>query len=91
MSGLSESTRGEWSGDVDLNDGALQQSYEEYQQRLKLIEQLGVGERAHREVVAEDLLCLSSTLKEELDFIIAGNCICTLRYLRQIGICMVCE
>ena len=38
-----------------------------------MIEQLGVGEQAHREAVAEDLLCVTSTLKEELDFVIAGN------------------
>lgn len=74
-SGLSESTRGKWSGDVDLNDGTLQHSYEAYQQHLELIEQLGVGERAHLEAVAEDLLRLSSTLKEELDFVIVGKCI----------------
>ena len=74
MSGLSESTRGEWSGDVDLNDGTLQRSYEAYQQSLELIKQLGMGVQAHRDVVAEDLLCLSSTLKEELDFVISGNC-----------------
>ena len=78
MSGLSESVRGEWSGDVDLNDGTLQRSYEAYQQRLELIERLGVGERAHREAVAEDLHHLSDTSKEELDFVIAGNNLCYL-------------
>ena len=30
VEGLGESTRMEWSGDVDLDDGQLQQQYEAY-------------------------------------------------------------
>ena len=27
LSGLGESVKGEWSGDIDLNDGSIQQLY----------------------------------------------------------------
>ncbi len=31
VEGLGESVRGEWSGDVDLHDGKLQQLFQQYQ------------------------------------------------------------
>ena len=40
ISGLAESTRGVWSGDVDLNDGALNKQYQEYNNRLLTIKNL---------------------------------------------------
>ena len=40
ISGLAESTRGIWSGDVDLNDGALDKQYQEYNSRLLTIKNL---------------------------------------------------
>ena len=43
VKGLGESMRLQWSGDVDLADGALQRAHEAYTDRLKFIEKLGLG------------------------------------------------
>jgi len=40
ISGLSESAKGIWTGDVDLNDGALEKQYIEYKTKLVTIENL---------------------------------------------------
>ena len=45
VQGLRESVRGQWSGDVDLNDGQLQSLYLEYKQQLKPTGEIGLGER----------------------------------------------
>ena len=37
VAGLGESVKGEWSGDVDLGDGRLQEMFKEYQRRLQMI------------------------------------------------------
>lgn len=42
--GLKESTKLEWSGDVDLNDGKLQNQYQAYRARLAFIENIGLEE-----------------------------------------------
>lgn len=41
--GVGKSMR-EWSGDVDLNDGSLQEQYNAYIQRLDFIKNLGLDE-----------------------------------------------
>lgn len=41
VSGLGESVRGVWSGDVDLNDGALKKAYDQHHQQLDHISLLG--------------------------------------------------
>jgi len=40
ISGLAESIRDIWSGDMDLNDGALDKQYQEYNNRLLTIKNL---------------------------------------------------
>ena len=40
ISGLAESTRGIRSGDMDVNDGALDKQYQEYNNRLPTIKNL---------------------------------------------------
>ena len=42
MKGLFESVAGVWSGDIDLNDGALQSLKEELQSRLSFIQGVGL-------------------------------------------------
>ena len=44
--GLWESVSGEWAGDVDLNDGKLQQAYEQHQDRIKRLKVLVYKTRA---------------------------------------------
>lgn len=34
--------RGEWSGDIDLNDGSLKIMYDEHQKLLKFIDDMGI-------------------------------------------------
>ena len=41
--GLKESTKMEWSGDVDLPDGSLQIQYEKYRQHMKHAEKVGLN------------------------------------------------
>ena len=42
IEGLGESTRLDWSGDIDMNDGELQKLYKAYRERLDLIDGLGL-------------------------------------------------
>ena len=55
VSGLCESVKGVWSGDVDLADGAVQKAYVKYQQRLTSITELGRSSRATSLQITEDL------------------------------------
>ena len=43
--GLCESVAGLWSGDIDLNNGSLQRSFDEYKSKLSFISQIGLGSR----------------------------------------------
>ena len=75
VSGLGESVRLEWSGDVDLNDGSMQRSHEAYIQRLKFIEKIGLRERI---TLHPDITTLESGLKDDLIFLLSGVMIITL-------------
>ena len=52
--GLWQSTSGEWSGDVDLNDGKLQQEYNRYKLRMEAIDSVGL----HKSLVEKQSLTL---------------------------------
>ena len=71
--GLCESVRQKWSGDVDLNDGSLQNSYKLYLSRLDFVTELGLGTRRERGTILVDLLSIHQTLKSDKDFIIKGT------------------
>lgn len=45
VKGIGESVRGDWSGDVDLNDGALDALFQEYRKVLGEAAQIGLGRR----------------------------------------------
>ena len=66
--GLNESVKLKWSGDVDLNDGKLQEQYEQYKKRLELAEKAGV----ERDRVENDLNELQDLVKD-LDYINSGK------------------
>ena len=55
VKGLCESTKGEWSGDIDLNDGQLQLLNQQLHDRLEWIKGIGMERSAH-EVIKSDLL-----------------------------------
>ena len=58
VEGLGESTKLDWSGDVDMNDGQLQQMYKSYRERLDFIGGLGKKNRKDSDVILQDLgLC----------------------------------
>ena len=71
MKGLCESTKGVWSGDVDLNDGELQKLYRDHLDRLEFIDAVGVKDRAERGVVKSDLEELLHNLVQDVEF--CGN------------------
>ena len=62
-----------WNGDVDLNTGELQQSYEAYQLRLKFVSEIGLKSRQERNMILEDLKKLHTQLITDKDFAISGT------------------
>ena len=77
--GLCESVRQKWSGDVDLGDGSLQDSYKSYQLKLDFVSGLGLGTRREREVIRDDLDTIAKNLSSDKDFVIKGTTISMLR------------
>ncbi|XP_065884178.1 uncharacterized protein [Dysidea avara] len=65
VKGLKESTKLQWSGDVDLADGALQKQYKAYQQRLDVTKAMGLK----RESRVQDLTTALSSLSKDLEFV----------------------
>ena len=72
LSGLAESMRGMWSGDVDLADGELQRKFQEYQQRLMKIQSLAF---TTREETLQNLCYHLSMLQDDQEFLISSKCI----------------
>ena len=66
VKGLWESTKGQWSGDADLNDGVLNELYEDYQQRLAKVSTLGLGERSTPPLMEADLNATTESLKADV-------------------------
>lgn len=60
-----------WSGDVDLNDGTLQQSYKDYLSKLKFFAGLGIATRQCS--LKEDLVAIHEQLLCDKEFIIQGK------------------
>ena len=69
--GLKESSRLEWSGDVNLGDGLLQEQYKNYKNRLKSAEKIGL----HGDDIAQELADVLVTLQKDLEFLQSGMCI----------------
>lgn len=75
VSGLTESMRGEWSGDIDLGDGSLQKQYKNYTNRVDLVKGIcqAVCGPCQRSLTVKDLSSIQLSLKEDLLFIPAGK------------------
>ena len=71
--GLCTSMRGEWSGDVDLNDGKLNKLYTDYQNHLKWIDGLGIDNRKDVLTIKEDLRTVQRKLNNDLSFVKSGK------------------
>ena len=67
VSGLGESMHLQWSGDVDLNTGNLQQEYESYRSLLNFISSLSLDVS-----LPKDLQKCSHILLEEKEFLVKG-------------------
>ena len=52
---LRESVRNEWSGDVDLDDGKLQDKYLKYVEYIKFVNSNGMKDRTSSDTIKEDL------------------------------------
>ena len=76
VQGLRESVRGQWSGDVDLNDGQLQSLYLEYKQQLKPTGEIGLGERGTQQAVEADLNAALQVVTQGLTFLHSGKQVC---------------
>ena len=61
IEGLGESTRLDWSGDIDMNDGELQAAYKIYRERL------GIHRRDLAEIL-EDLDVCMKGIKDDITF-----------------------
>ena len=77
VEGLGESTKLDWSGDVDKNDGKLQEMFKSYRARLDFISGLGKKNRRELAVIVQDLSQCTRDVKEDISFVSTGelNCI----------------
>ena len=60
VKGLWQSVSGEWGGDTDLNDGKLQQTYDDLQKLLKWINSIGLN--------GSNVYCIKEDLQKALLF-----------------------
>ena len=79
VKGLWESVSGEWSGDIDLNDGTLSQLYKECQDRLAWVKSIGIG-NITTEQIKEQLTKALEDNSGDLAFVTSGallvpNCV----------------
>ena len=69
---LCESTRGFWSGDVDLDDGKLEQDYAAYQEWLKSIENFKLLHPPDETKVLYQLTEIRKKIQDGLVFLYSG-------------------
>lgn len=69
VEGLCESVRGEWSGDIDLSDGQLQQMFQQYKDRLQFINKIGLDERRDHSLILTDVQQVQQSLESDLEFL----------------------
>ena len=64
-----QSTKGVWTGDVDLNDGGLEEQKAAYKNRVSRIEKLHMD---NREYVTNELCAHFTDLQEDKEFLHSG-------------------
>ncbi len=69
VAGLEEYTKSVWSGDADLDDHSLQQSYQQYQRRLRFVQNTGLEVRSTQELVTCDRRCARDAVNADLEFL----------------------
>ena len=70
--GLWQSLAGEWSGDVDLNNGKLQHQYAKYQATLTWIDRIGLHS-SDLSRIRKNLEKALATISSDIDFISSGT------------------
>ena len=71
LSGLGESVKGEWSGDVDLNDGSTQQLYKSYRKQLDFLD--GISVKLDDCNLKRDIEMLRQQTVQDIDFVSASE------------------
>lgn len=81
-----------WTGDVDLNDGKLQQLYVTYMDRLKFISGIGLEERIEKSCLLQDILTCIRELSEDMKVISSGkSCIKNAKEYSLMFVSYVCH
>lgn len=75
MSGLGESVNGDWSGDVNMNEEALQLLRTEYVNKLEFVKSIGGDGRS----VEADLDVLKNKITDDVEFIATSKSISLLQ------------
>ena len=65
--------RNEWSGDVDLGDGKLQDKYSKYAEYLKFVHCIGLNNRSSLDNIKKDLQKKTPNLLTEKKFLAKGH------------------
>ena len=68
LEALAESVNGDWSGDVDLNDGKVAKQYSEYRGRLSRLEDL-CKDLTSRDECSSELSDVISQLHKDMEFV----------------------
>ena len=72
VKGLWESVSGEWAGDVDLNDGKLQEAYKKHQDTIKWVKSIGL-ESQSIEHIKQQLMKAKDMISTEISFVSNGT------------------
>lgn len=72
VSGLMESAKRVWNGDVDLGDGVVQKRHADYIQRLQQVEDLVAVERA-QQTLSSLLNTVQSHVNDDIVFVDSGS------------------
>ena len=72
VAGLAESMKGLWSGDIDLDDGDLQEQLKQYNDRLLSIQDLKFSDCT---VLTSNLQSQFLLLKKDLEFLRQSKCL----------------
>lgn len=77
VSGLGESVKGIWSGDVDLADGALAQAYKQHQQQIDHISLLGqAAGHTSKLDITRDLTAVEQEVIQNMTFVSSSTSCC---------------
>ena len=71
--GLCELVQLKWSGDVDLNDGKVQNDYKLYKSKLDFMSGLGLGSRQERSTNQADLKVVYQQIRSDNEFATKGT------------------